>query len=379
MRNCVAFILKCTRACNFACSYCSDRQDQSGALGLEVPALLLKQASALYRSVDFIYHGGEPLVLGIEYFSKILVMQKLLNSGNTRFRNLLQTNGSLIDASWCDFFKANNVHVGVSLDGPQAVHDAQRRRSDGGPTFDSVARGVSELASAGVEKYGLLAVATEEALHEEPAALYEFFRSQLHPESVADGDYREVSVMLERPASPPGWRSLGEAHGFLARRRRYAELLCGLYRCWLGRDDVKVRIRELGNKLDCLVGGRSGICIEGGCCIGRYFGVDTSGEVAHCDTFFHDSRFRFGNIRTKPLSEMLRSRRFRDAAALEGELRRRCRPCPWFSHCRGGCLYEALLLHDSGLRDRQAYCPSKPVYDFLAADLAGRLDTKVSS
>lgn len=371
MQRCVAFIFKCTRACNFACRYCNDHQGQSATLDFEVAARILKQATVLYRSIDVIFHGGEPLLLSRDYFSKILAVQKLLGPGRTWFRNMLQTNGSLIGREWCEFFKTNNFHVGVSLDGPERVQNACRKFTDGGATFDSVIRGISTLADHGVEKYGILAVASGEMLSSDPAELFKFFCEHLRVDSVAAGDHREVSVMVERPALPT-WQIPEGAEGFLRSRKQYVSLLCSLYRYWIESDEPRLRIRELANKLDCLVGGRSRICAEGGCCVGKFFGVDTSGDISHCDSFFHDPRFNFGNIKRTSLEEILRSKRFVDARALEIRLRSRCRPCPWFRLCKGGCLYEALLFHESGLRNRMDYCHSKPIYDFIAKDLSRR-------
>jgi uncharacterized protein len=337
-------------------------------LAFEVYAALIRQALDVYQNIDFIFHGGEPLLLGTDFFSKIVCIQSLGMSDSASIRNLVQTNGSLIDAEWCEFLRENAFHVGISLDGPETLHNANRVFPNGTMTFSAVMKGVCTLIDNDVDRYGFLSVASTAILSCDPSDVFRFFAEHLHVDAIEPPNYREVSLLAERPAAMT-FRNVKAAKTFYETRQRYAEFLCRIYDLWIDADDPRMRVREIGNKIDCLVGGGTRVCAESGNCVGTYFGIDSDGNVAHCDTFFHDPRFAFGNLREEALTDILTSKKLRQAAEYEQELRGHCRSCRWFSVCRGGCLYEAILFANSGLENRQRYCHNRIIYDHICNDL----------
>ncbi|EKC66373.1 Arylsulfatase regulator (Fe-S oxidoreductase), partial [human gut metagenome] len=136
-------------ACNLDCHYCYylDKAVQYGGRQAVMPDDLLECYIRQYieanevPTVTFCWHGGEPLLLGLDFYRKAMALQEKY-AGGKRIENTLQTNGMLVDEAWCELFAANNFLVGLSLDGPQGIHDAFRVTKGGRPTFERVMRTV---------------------------------------------------------------------------------------------------------------------------------------------------------------------------------------------------------------------------------------------
>jgi len=360
----LSLIIKCTRSCNLACSYCLDRLSNSGSLEFEnllklVKTTLSDQGPA---KTTFIFHGGEPLTLGIAYFLKILGLQRLCGQEGQPIRNIVQTNGTLIDADWIQFLKANDIEVGISLDGPPELQDANRRYVDGRASSRDILANIERLQEAEV-RFGVLCVAAKDLLNYDSGRFLGFF---------CERGIGRVGVLPQRPRGKT-FRDAGRAEAFYETRRRYARFMCQLYRHWMELDDPKVNIRELSSVLDTIVGGRSPVCVHNGPCVGRHVGIDVDGRIAHCDKFFDDERFCFGNIDQDSISDIMASEKFARARELEAGLRSQCRSCDWFELCGGGCLYDAVLFERSGLQSRVDVCHWRLIYDFIANDLQSTL------
>ena len=145
-------------ACNLDCHYCYYRDKSeiySGAMPRMSDELLetyIKQyiEGASQEEISFCWHGGEPLMAGLPFFRKAMELQQKYADGK-RIENTLQTNGILLNQEWCSFFKDNNFLIGLSLDGPEDIHDAFRRDCGGAPTFARVMKGVELMSRTGVE------------------------------------------------------------------------------------------------------------------------------------------------------------------------------------------------------------------------------------
>ena len=140
----LGLIVKGTRFCNLRCSYCHDWRTGPGQT-MPFPVLARMVAAALqdpeHDAVSFFWHGGEPLVLGREWYEKALYVQARLRRPRQRIVNALQTNGTLVDAAWARFFRAHDIRVSLSLDGPPDLHDKHRVYASGRPSFRDVTRG----------------------------------------------------------------------------------------------------------------------------------------------------------------------------------------------------------------------------------------------
>jgi uncharacterized protein len=352
----VAFILKCTRRCNLRCRYCTDRAPDSRAdYDIELVATLLDGVAGdtAIRSVSFIWHGGEPLLLGVPFFRKVHYLQGLFFAHLKHVQNVLQTNASLLTPDWAAHFQAYGFQLGVSLDGPAALHDRQRPGSAGKSSFDSSMAGIEALRAAGVQ-FGILTVATDEIMELGAAPLMDFFERQ------SLSRYALLSLRKD-------WQDAAAALDY---NRRYGEFLCAVAREWLARDNENLRIREVESKFDLFFGLPHRVCKDAGHCVGKYFCLEADGGLWHCDKFFHDPRFRLGNIREEPLAAIRSSTRAAELRAYEDEVRSACKVCKWFHLCGGGCLYDSMCLQAIGGRPGTGDCNSYLLFEEISGALA---------
>lgn len=315
-------------ACNLNCTYCyylektNLYQGREPRMSDELLELYIKQhiEACQADNVDFCWHGGEPLLLGIPYFKRIVELQHKWGEGRT-INNSIQTNGTLVDDAWSDFFAANGFLVGLSLDGPQEIHDANRKDHGARGTFERVWHAVQLFHSHGVEFNTLSVVsARSEGRGRET---YKFFR-----------DVAGSRFMQFLPAAdflPDGsyapWSVSGEAYG---------KFLCDIFDEWVRRDvgSVFVQIFDATLAGHCRV--TPGVCTIADSCGGSLC-VEHNGDVYACDHFV-DKDHLLGNIKDTTLAEIYDSPEHqRFALAKLATLPRSCRICRWKSLCHGEC------------------------------------------
>jgi len=170
--------------CNLRCSYCFYREKASlfpetrkHRMKASTLELLVSQALAAARDLAiFSWQGGEPTLAGLDFFERVVELQKKHARAGQRIHNALQTNATLLDDEWARFLKRNRFLVGVSIDGPEPLHDAHRVDRDGAGSFDSVMAGIERLARHGVEFNTLTCIHRHNARH--PLRVYRFLRDQ---------------------------------------------------------------------------------------------------------------------------------------------------------------------------------------------------------
>ena len=142
-------ILQPTPFCNIDCRYCylPHRADTSQISDESLEAVFSNvfASQCLGKQLTIIWHAGEPLVVGIGFYEKAIALARRLSPPGLQIRHALQTNGLLINLKWIEFFRAHRFHVGVSLDGPKAIHDASRVFRDGAGSFDKAMAGVRQM------------------------------------------------------------------------------------------------------------------------------------------------------------------------------------------------------------------------------------------
>ena len=352
----VSFIIKCTRSCNFACDYCNNRRKKSSTLNFEKLVALVENAISTdkFDQFSFIFHGGEPLLLGINYYQRILLLQNLCRTEKQKIKNIIQTNGTLIDNDWISFFKANDISIGISMDGPIEIQNKHRKYKDGKETFHDVNRSLQKLKNREMS-FGVLSVVTNEVLNSNSHDFIAFFM---------DRGVSNLGLLPLRPAKKRFTNS-NSVNEYIETRNKYSSFMIDVYNHWRILDNSKFKVRELSNIFDSIVGGKSSVCIFSGACVGHYFGVNVSGEVAHCDKFFDDMRFCFGDIEENNIASIMKSDKFLRAQEIEFKIRSKCKPCDWFKICNGGCLYDAMILENNGVKDRIACCHLKKIYDHI--------------
>jgi len=172
-------IIQPTTFCNLDCTYCylPDRaaiRKMTPAIAEQMMRFLFRNPELVAKQMTMLWHSGEPLVQPISFYETAFQMEQHYAPASTVIRNSIQTNGTLINQQWCDFIRAWDIDIGVSLDGPRWLHDANRVDRSGKATFDRVLRGIEFLQSNDI-KFSVIAVLSEKSL-DCPAEIWHFFR-----------------------------------------------------------------------------------------------------------------------------------------------------------------------------------------------------------
>ena len=336
--------------CNLNCEYCFylEKQALFGAgEKYRMPDEVLSRFITDYiRSqptpvVEFVWQGGEPTLLGVDFFRRVVELQRSL-AGTKTITNSLQTNGTLLTDDWCTFLKKYNFMVGLSLDGPKHVHDRYRRDRDGSGTFDRVMRGLRLLQKHGVDYNVMACVARETATH--PLDVYRFFRDegiefiQFTPivERVPDKESTELGLNLAGPATLDQEERQTEVTAWTVIPEEYGDFLIAIYEEWVRNDVGKVFVMNFEWALNAWIGNPSPVCVHSGRC-GRSLVIEHNGDVYACDHSVYP-RFRLGNIEKVTLRE-LAGQSLKSGLGIKKEtaLPRWCRECEVLAACRGAC------------------------------------------
>ena len=328
-------------ACNLRCDYCYYLEKQHlyanegrQMLSDELLERFIREyiESQTTPEVLFTWHGGEPLVRPLAFYEKVVRLQQHYARGR-RIANSLQTNGTLINDDWARFFHDQGWLIGVSLDGPEAYHDAFRRTRGGGPSFRNVIRGIDILNRHAVE-WNALAVANR-LNGDHPLSFYRFFKN-------IGCRYIQVTPVVERLAHHDDGRQLaslvdeGQLAPFSIRPKQWGNFLCTIFDEWVRHDVSMFFINIFDATLANWVGVAPGLCTMAKHC-GHAGVMEHNGDVYSCDHFVFPE-YKLGNIHEQSLVEMMyseRQRRFGRAKA--DSLPTQCRECQWLNACHGEC------------------------------------------
>jgi uncharacterized protein len=314
--------------CNLACDYCYYRAKE--ALYPESDfrmsdALLeaaIREVLAAHPGPDVPigFQGGEPTLLGLDFFRRAAAYADRHRRPGQRVRWSLQTNGAALDDAWAGFLRRRDFLVGVSVDGPRALHDAFRRDRRGRPSFDAALRGIAALSRHGVAWNALCALHRANAA--DPVALYRFFRDELGARFV------QFIPVVEPAGRGASARSLdGEAYG---------HFLCAVFDEWVARDVGRVFVQDFDEALAAFAGLPAGVCVRAPTC-GDAVVIEHTGDVYACDHYV-DAPHRLGNFAETPLRALLDSeaqRRF--GRGKRATLPDACLRCDVRFACHGGC------------------------------------------
>lgn len=354
--------------CNLDCHYCYylDKAVQYGGRQAVMSDELLECYIRQYieanqvDTVQFCWHGGEPLLLGIEFYRKAMELQQKYADGK-RIENTLQTNGTLVDEAWCDLFAGNNFLVGISLDGPQDIHDSFRVTKGGKPTFERVMQTISMFQHGGVE-YNTLSVVNR-LCEGRGAEIYRFFRDTVHSkymqflpavEHVVDveGFHRPLIVSPDREGARLAEWSV-TAGG-------YGRFLCDIFDEWVVSDVGRTFVQMFDATLAQWCGVQPGVCSMGETC-GDALVVEHNGDVYSCDHFVYPE-YLLGNIRETPLADIYRSKKRRDfGLAKRNALPAECLRCKYYFACRGECPKHRFETGSDGYR-KNSLCEGLKAY-----------------
>jgi uncharacterized protein len=332
-------------ACNLACSYCfylgKDSlypDSASFRMADEVLQSFIRQyiQSQPTQEIAFAWQGGEPTLLGVDFFRKVVELQQQYAPPGKTITNALQTNATRLDDEWCRFFKAHNFLLGVSLDGDAEVHDRYRVDRMGRPTHGRVLEGLALLKRHGVE-FNLLTVVNR-ANAGRPKELYRFLKSH-------GSGFLQFIPLVERDAPgggfaiPPGPAGHGEATGVSRASvpaEAWGEFLIGVFDEWVRRDVGRVFVQYFDCLLGVWMGLPASLCVFAPTC-GRALALEHNGDLFACDHYVFPE-YRLGNIQETPLAELVRAEaQDRFGRFKQETLPRQCRDCDVLFACRGEC------------------------------------------
>ena len=340
-------------ACNLGCRYCfflSKEQLYPRESPLMDEATLDAYLRQLMESspgpqVEVSWQGGEPTLRGLDFFRRSVELAERYRKPHQRVLHTLQTNGTLIDDEWAAFFKQNNYLVGLSIDGPRAMHDAYRVSKQGEPTFDEVVRGWNCLRRHDVDTNVLCTI--HAANQDHPLEVYRFFRDEL------EARYIQFIPIVERATEQTiafanqGWgglkgsdRPLYRQEGTLVTDRSvdgaaFGRFLIGIFDEWVRRDVGTVFVTTFDIALGSWMGQHNACIVAPEC--GRALAMEHNGDVYSCDHFVEPG-YRIGNVRDTPLGALVTSeqqRRFGQSKFTT--LPKYCRECPVLFACYGEC------------------------------------------
>lgn len=330
--------------CNIDCRYCfyKGRPSEYGRgkqrMSDEVLEKLVKDYMRLaFPVVGFAWQGGEPTLMGVDFFRRAVELQKRYGSSGQQISNTMQTNGVLLDEDWCRFLHENKFLLGISIDGPKQFHDRYRIDFSGAGTFDRVMRSIENCKRHKVEFNALVLLNDRNVGH--PDTLFDFLiENELY--------YVQFIPCIE--ADP----TTGEVADFSITPEQYGDFLCRLFDLWYNYGPDKVNIREFDSVTTYYVLGNHTICTYAKQCAG-FVVVEHTGE-AFCCEFFVEPKWRLGDILDTPLEELAASSLKRRFAREKEKLCGKCLVCTHLDICRGGCMKDRVRL-DAGQGGRESY------------------------
>jgi len=314
--------------CNLDCEYCyytgKPRELYPGVTEFMMTEEVLGSYTRQYMEampvkVEFGWQGGEPLLAGKEFFRKAVEFQKQFGRDGQVVANAMQTNGTLLDEEWCEFFAANRFLVGLSLDGPPQWHDSFRRDHAGNPSFHRAWAGLELLRKHGVEFNVLVTLNSANAPH--AGDIYRYFVNR----GVC---YLQFIPILERQAD-------GRATDYSCTGAQFGRFMLDVYDLWASRDVGKVSERLIDNVLHAIIYGKASTCCYSDRCANAHV-LEFNGDLYVCDHFVY-RQWRVGNIMERPLEDLVRDPMLEEFARLKTELPAACRDCEFLEFCRGGC------------------------------------------
>lgn len=360
--------------CNLGCTYCFYLEKEGFYPGNhrwkmsdEVLESYIRQYIEAQEvpEISFAWQGGEPTLLGVAYFHRVVELQRRYANGK-RIINAFQTNGTLLDEDWCRFFRQNDFLVGISIDGPRKLHDAFRVDKKGEPTFDRVMAGIDLLKKFKVEFNTLTVVQRRNSRR--PLEVYEFLREigsgfiQFIPliERVADGPLPLLNARLDF-APPPDPAVPGPREPDVSREtvkpEDYGEFLCTIFDTWVRRDVGTVFVQMFDVALGNWLGTPPGLCLFSPKC-GAAMAIEHNGDLYACDHFVYP-KFHLGNIMNRSLGEMagsLPQRQFGEAK--QSTLPAYCRSCEVRFACHGECPKHRFTYTPDGEWGLNYLCPA---------------------
>ncbi len=341
--------------CNLDCKYCfykhraSDVGQGKQRMSDEVLERLVKDYMQLkFPLAGFAWQGGEPTLMGLDFYKKVVELQKKYGSPGQEVGNSLQTNAVLIDDKWAPFLHENNFLIGISIDGPKEFNDYYRLDHSGSGTFDKVLRALKTCKEHKVEFNTLTLLNNINTEH--PDRVFDFLIEngvkflQFIPCVELDPATDKVTDFSITPA-------------------QYGEFLCRIFDRWYEYGPTKLSIRDFDSVLSYYVAGKHTICTFDKQC-SQYIVIEHTGDAFTCD-FFVEPKWRLGNIFETPIQKLAAGSKKRAFARAKQNLCNKCLVCRHLAVCRGGCMKDRAPFARNSFGKESYFCESyKRFFDY---------------
>ncbi len=363
-------------SCNLSCSYCYYLSKEKGRMSDALLEEFIRQNTEAQTQPEilFTWHGGEPLLLPIIYYARALELQQKYAHGR-HIDNCLQTNGTLLNDEWCQFFREHNFLIGISIDGPEPMHNTFRQ------DFEHTLRGIRLLQKHGVEWNAMATVNSRNA--DNPIEFYHFFKD-------LGCKYLQFTPVVERTNPQQALESVAQDSKEWTKNAsittesveplQWGRFLTGLYDEWIKEDVGSIFVQLFDATLANWVGQPPGLCSMSALC-GLSPALQPDGSLYSCDHFVFPS-YKLGNIHHQTIAEMMygqQQQRFMRTKV--DSLSQRCRECAYLFACHGECPRNRFLSgNENYLCEgyRMFFRHVSPTMNFMAQELAaGRAPSNV--
>lgn len=376
--------------CNIDCDYCfylhkTDLLDHRPHARMDDS--VLEQHIRQYiegqtgEQVVFSWQGGEPTLMGLPFYQRVVRLQKKYAKPGQRIENDLQTNGLALDDVWINFLKEHQFHVGLSVDGPRELHDHYRKTRNGKPTFDYVMTAAKKLAAAHIPFAALCVVNRINAKH--PKEVYRFLADELgtwrvqfnpavEPRSFKQNapgkmDFSSAPIQDSERAKPV--HPLSVVTDWSVDPDDYGFFLSGVWDEWLATDFGRVHVNLFETAIAQAAGMPAQTCTQAEFC-GKGLAVEHDGDVFSCDHFVY-SEYRLGNIADQHLGDMAFSaEQEKFGMDKRDTLPMQCKQCDYLSLCWGECPKNRLIRTKDGEPGLNYLCSGLyHFYDHIGPDV----------
>ncbi|MFC1676953.1 anaerobic sulfatase maturase [Planctomycetota bacterium] len=341
--------------CDLNCGYCfyKNRPSLTGSSKKQrmsediLEKLIADFLSLGFQGSVFAFQGGEPTLMGLDFYKKVVQLQKKHSPPGQIVSNSLQTNAVLLDDDWCQFLHDNQFLVGISLDGPKKFHDHYRLDHSGKGSFDKVIKAIDTCKKHKVE-YNILTLLNDKNV-EHPDELFDFFAEM-------QVEFLQFIPCVETDSTT------GKVADFSITPAQYGDFLCRIFDRWRDYEQGKLHIRDFDSILSFCLRGSHTICTFSKKC-SQYIVVEHNGDVFCCD-FFVEPKWRLGNILETPTGELAGSEKKRIFARNKQKLCNKCLICQHLDICRGGCVKDRKKM-DQSVDKLSYFCESyKRFFDY---------------
>lgn len=321
--------------CNLACEYCYylPKQKLYPDSKCVMTDDVLEEFTRQYinaqktKMVTFAWQGGEPLLMGLDFFKKAVELQEKYKKPGMQIQNTLQTNGTLIDDDWAKFFHAHEFLIGISIDGPPELHNTYRKDKTGNGSFQRVKKGLVKLQKNGVD-YNILACVSQANVHH-PLDVYRYFRDDL------DAQFVQFIPIVQRD------NETGHQEGLRLTDRsisgeEYGNFLISVFDEWVRNDVGTVFVQIFDVTLNSWMRQPASLCIFSAAC-GNAMALEHNGDLYSCDHFV-EPRNKLGNIMDTHLLDLVGKRKqYQFAIKKSKKVPQYCKECEFWFICHGAC------------------------------------------